>query len=126
MPYAPVNILEWTPEYAVHVAEIDHGRQTWFDVINRLHDAMLAGKVKEVLGTLLAETIRYTCDHVAHEKALMTNVRYGLPQRLSSVTRRRSCDSPSRTQVLKSNPREWKPTPDLVSSVSGSACASQE
>jgi hemerythrin len=71
-----VKILEWTPEYAVQVAEIDREHQVWFDVVNRLHAAMLAGKGVEILGVLLAETTRYTSDHFAHEEQLMAAVDY--------------------------------------------------
>ena len=34
MLVAPVKILEWTPDYSVHVSEIDREHQTLFSVIN--------------------------------------------------------------------------------------------
>ena len=51
----------------MHVEEIDREHQTWFGAVNRIHEAMLAGKGKDTLGTLLAEMTQYTFDHFAHE-----------------------------------------------------------
>ena len=72
----PVKIIEWSPEYAVHVAEIDREHQVLFDVVNRLHEAMLNGKGAEVLRGLLAETTRYTLEHFAHEEEGMAAIDY--------------------------------------------------
>ena len=44
MPTAAVTLLEWTPEFAVHVPEIDRDHQFQFGLANRLHEAMLAGQ----------------------------------------------------------------------------------
>ena len=71
-----LKVLEWTPEYSVHVEEIDREHQTWFGAVNRLHEAMLAGKGKDTLGTLLAEMTQYTFDHFVHEEKLMAAIHY--------------------------------------------------
>jgi hemerythrin len=71
-----VKIIEWTPEYSVHVAEIDREHQTFFSAINRLHEAMLAGKGTAILEPLLSELSRYTHYHFAHEESLMANLHY--------------------------------------------------
>jgi hemerythrin-like metal-binding protein len=72
----PVKILEWTPEYAVHVGEIDREHQSLFAAINHLHEAMLAGHGADILGTLLADLDRYVQTHFAHEEQLMVDSRY--------------------------------------------------
>ena len=83
MSVVPKKILEWSPEYSVHVAEIDREHQIWFDLVNRLHEAMLAGKGVELLRTLSREMLKHTFDHFAHEEELMAAVRYpGLPSHL--------------------------------------------
>jgi hemerythrin len=76
MSAIPVKILEWTPEYSVHVPEIDREHQTWFSVTNRLHEAMLAGEGTRILATLLAEMTQYTLHHFANEEKLMAAVQY--------------------------------------------------
>jgi hemerythrin-like metal-binding protein len=72
----PANILKWTPEYSVHFAEIDREHQSLFGLVNRLHEAMLAGRGREILGSLLAELTKYTMNHFANEEKLMAAVHY--------------------------------------------------
>jgi hemerythrin-like metal-binding protein len=76
MSSAAMKIFEWTPEYAVHVDEIDREHQILFDDVNNLHEAMLAGKGAEILGTLLAKMTQYGIYHFANEEKLMATFRY--------------------------------------------------
>jgi hemerythrin-like metal-binding protein len=76
MSIVPVKILQWTPEYSVHDAVIDREHQFLFDVINRLHEAMLAGQGRDALRTLLADVMQYTDYHFIHEEKLMAEARY--------------------------------------------------
>jgi hemerythrin-like metal-binding protein len=76
MSAGPVKIIEWTPEIAVHVPEIDREHRGMFDLLNRLHQAMLAGKGKNILKPLLGEVTQYTLVHFAHEEELMAAVSY--------------------------------------------------
>jgi hemerythrin len=78
MSTTPVKILEWTPQYSVHVETIDREHQIWFDLVNGLHQAMLVGKGSEILATLLAQMMQYTLYHFAHEEELM--VASGYPE----------------------------------------------
>jgi hemerythrin len=73
---APIRVLEWNPEFATHIPEIDRDRQYGYGLINRFHEAMLAGQGKEVLGTFfkeLAECVEY---HTAIVANSMTSLRY--------------------------------------------------
>jgi hemerythrin-like metal-binding protein len=83
MSAAPSQILEWTSEYSVHVPEIDRDHQFQFGLVNRLHEAMLAGRGAETLGTLLAELTKFTMSHFANEEKIMTDMRY--PEMLAHV-----------------------------------------
>jgi len=83
MPTAAVTILEWTPECAVHVPEIDRDHQFQFGLVNRLHEAMLAGQGTEILGTLLAELTKFTMNHFANEEKIMVGLRY--PEMLAHI-----------------------------------------
>src|SRR5208283_6005332 len=76
MSTVAARLLEWTPEYSVHVPGIDREHRKFFGILNRLHRAMLEGKGKEILETLLAEVTDYAGYHFAHEKEWMTAVHY--------------------------------------------------
>jgi hemerythrin len=83
MPTAAVTLLEWTPEFAVHVPEIDREHQFLFGIVNHLHEAMLAGQGAETLGTFLAELAKYTIYHFANEEKTMVAAHY--PEMLAHV-----------------------------------------
>jgi len=83
MPTAAVSMLEWTPEFTVHVPEIDRDHQFQFGLVNRLHEAMLAGQGAKILGTLLAELTKFTMNHFANEEKIMADMRY--PEMLAHV-----------------------------------------
>ncbi len=76
MSSAPVKILEWKPSYSILAPEIDQEHQVFFGFINRLHEAMLAGCGKDILGKLLTELVQYTYYHFAHEEELMAAIGY--------------------------------------------------
>jgi hemerythrin len=64
----------------VHVPEIDREHRIWFATVDRLHQAMLAGKGKDLLKPLLAEANQYTLVHFAREEKLMADIHYpGIP-----------------------------------------------
>ena len=75
-PVVAVRIVEWTPEFAVGVREIDREHQNWFEILNRLHAAMLEGRGTQVLTSLFAEMTQYTLSHFAREEEFMKGVRY--------------------------------------------------
>jgi hemerythrin-like metal-binding protein len=83
MSVEPVEIMEWTPEYSVHVEEIDREHQFEFGLVSCLHKAMLAGQGAEILGTLLAELAEFTMNHFANEEKIMVAMRY--PEMLAHV-----------------------------------------
>ena len=45
-------------------------------MVNSLHDAIVAGKGKEVLGPTLTELATYTIQHFKDEEGLMTSINY--------------------------------------------------
>jgi len=73
---AAVNIMDWTPEFAVHIAEIDLEHQLLFSTVNRLHAAMLAGQSPEMLEALVAELTEYTIVHLVNEEKVMADAHY--------------------------------------------------
>jgi len=68
--------FEWTPAYAVGVRQIDEEHQKLFSLAETMHRAMLEGKGKSALQSLLADLVAYTCYHFTHEEQLMDRVGY--------------------------------------------------
>jgi len=66
----------WTDDLAVGHTQIDSDHKHLYDLVNRLYDAMKAGKGNTVLGATLDELIRYTASHFGREEALMQQIRY--------------------------------------------------
>ena len=69
-------LIKWTSALSVAVPEIDLQHQKLVSLINQLHESMLSGKGREVLGGVLNELIDYTKRHFADEEELMRRHNY--------------------------------------------------
>lgn len=69
-------LVTWTPKMSVGVAKIDKEHQGLFDIMNQLHEGMLAGKGREVIGGALGNLIQYTKVHFGDEEALLKQHQY--------------------------------------------------
>ena len=69
-------LMEWNSTLSVSVPGIDAQHQKLIALVNRLHDAMRAGKGAAMIGAVLDELVAYTRTHFAHEEALMRAHRY--------------------------------------------------
>jgi hemerythrin-like metal-binding protein len=56
---------------SVGIAKFDKEHQGLFDIMNKLHEAMLSGRGKDALRPVLVELGHYTIDHFGHEEALL-------------------------------------------------------
>lgn len=74
-------LIKWDPKYSVNIAEIDKQHQKIMDLINQLHDAMLVGKSKDVVGKVLGELVQYTVHHFGTEERLFA--KHGYPDRVT-------------------------------------------
>jgi hemerythrin len=68
--------FEWKPEYSVSISKFDHQHKQLFSLAESLHDAMLAGREREVLARLLGDLITYTKLHFAAEENLLSHHHY--------------------------------------------------
>jgi hemerythrin len=68
--------FNWNPSYTVNVKEMDAQHKAMIEIINRLHEAMLAGKGAQEVGTIIAESAKYAQFHFASEEKLLTNNAY--------------------------------------------------
>lgn len=69
-------LIQWKSEYETGIAKIDMQHKELIKMINELHEAMGAGKGKEVLGGLLERLINYTIMHFSTEEDLMLKYKY--------------------------------------------------
>ncbi len=69
-------LFNWNAQYSVNVKEIDDQHKVLIKLINDLHDAMKAGKGKDILGTILNELVQYTVKHFSYEENLFESKGY--------------------------------------------------
>lgn len=60
--------IPWDEKYSVRIKSIDDQHKKLFGMVNELHDAMMHGKSKEVMGKVLGELVNYTASHFAIEE----------------------------------------------------------
>jgi len=68
--------LAWDESYTVGVESIDKQHGILIGILNELHDAMLKGKARSVIGPLLIRLVQYTHEHFAAEEALLKRSDY--------------------------------------------------
>ncbi len=74
-------LIEWQPRFSVSIPAIDEQHKKLISLINKLHDAMLAGKGSEVQKQILDELIGYTQNHFDSEEAFLRSVQFpGFPE----------------------------------------------
>jgi hemerythrin len=69
-------LFEWTPALSVGVTEMDNQHKKLIDLINRLNDAMKAGKGKDILAQVFKELADYTIFHFGAEEKYMQQFSY--------------------------------------------------
>lgn len=69
-------IITWTDDFSVKSAAMDAQHKKLVSMINDLHDAMSAGKGKEVLGPTLDGLVAYAQTHFVAEENLMAKGNY--------------------------------------------------
>lgn len=72
-----MSLVTWSDEYSVNIKSVDAQHQKLVMMLNELHDAMMVGKGKEVLGSVLNEIIDYTIYHFSTEEKYFD--KYGYP-----------------------------------------------
>ena len=70
-------LISWQDKYSVNIREIDDQHKKLIDMINELHDAMMAGQGKEVMTQVLDKLASYCVSHFATEERLMST--HGFP-----------------------------------------------
>ena len=69
-------LMTWNNDLSVNIKEIDSQHKKLVDLINELHDEMMAYKGKDVLGKVLSELLSYTKTHFFTEEKIMNSNGY--------------------------------------------------
>src|ERR1039457_7165583 len=71
MATATNTIFPWRDTYSVGIPQIDSQHKGLIRLINDLQTAMMEGKGKQALSSIINDLIRYTESHFAFEEALL-------------------------------------------------------
>ena len=66
----------WDDTYWTGDRFVDAQHQELFQLVNELHDAIVAGRGKEVLTSALSKVTNYTVEHFEEEECLMSEMHY--------------------------------------------------
>ncbi|HKK59858.1 MAG TPA: bacteriohemerythrin [Salinivirga sp.] len=64
-------LFEWEPRYSVHIDEFDEHHQQLLALLRKLHQSMLDGQGKQVVGSILDDLKSYTQYHFRAEEEKM-------------------------------------------------------
>jgi hemerythrin len=70
------NLIEWTPDLAVHVPVIDDQHKELYSRMNDLCNAIMEGKGRHEVGSFVRYLSDYTIFHFEDEEALMREHAY--------------------------------------------------
>lgn len=70
-------LMEWEDRLMVNIKAFDDQHKKLIALINKLYDAMTAGRGKKALEDILSELVTYTITHFANEQALFQ--KHGYP-----------------------------------------------
>jgi hemerythrin-like metal-binding protein len=70
-------LIQWKREYSTGVEAVDYEHRELIDLINRLHDELLAKGDSEAAGAFFGDLYRAISAHFALEERLMRDHRYG-------------------------------------------------
>ncbi|MBN2011531.1 hemerythrin family protein [candidate division KSB1 bacterium] len=68
--------FQWDPSYSVNIRQLDSDHKKLIDLVNTLHEAMKAGKAKDVLMAIFTDLETYTKTHFANEERLLEQHRF--------------------------------------------------
>jgi len=76
MATATALLFPWSETYSVKIGVVGMQHKNLVNIVNELHQAMVGGKGKEILGQSLTSLIKYTQFHFSTEEKLMQSHHY--------------------------------------------------
>ena len=71
-----MTLIKWNDQLSVKNAKIDSQHQTLINMINDLHDSMMAGKSKDVMQKTIQGLVRYAKEHFSTEEQMFLQYGY--------------------------------------------------
>jgi len=71
-----MSFFEWKERMSVGDDMVDSDHQKLIGYLNEMHEAMIAGRGKQVVGEILDKLVAYTKEHFAREEALWKGGHY--------------------------------------------------
>ena len=71
-----MSLIEWKTHYSVGVEAVDHEHRELIELINQLHESLLAGTQEPDVTAFLGEIFRAISSHFALEERFMREHRY--------------------------------------------------
>ncbi len=65
------KLIEWGPEFSVHVESVDAQHKVLVNIINELHEAISAARSDEAMAEVFVRLTEYTAFHFKHEETIM-------------------------------------------------------
>ncbi len=94
-------IITWNDTFATGIAKIDDDHRHMMAIVNRIDDALIHGRTRQVDGATLDELAKYAEEHFALEEQLMETAGYaGLAQHKQEHHRARTLLLGLRNQYL--------------------------
>lgn len=72
--------IEWSSDYDVGVNLFNQQHQGLVNLVNKLHEAMLAGKSRSVMSSILDDLVKYTVEHFKSEEEYFKKYNYPLDE----------------------------------------------
>src|ERR1035438_7227426 len=69
-------LIKWDENLSVGVKALDEDHQRLLNMVNDLHDAIMLGRARDVLGGVLDGMVKYTETHFAREEQLLVQTHY--------------------------------------------------
>lgn len=69
-------LITWNDRLSVAVPQIDVQHKKLVDMINHLHEAMKAGRGKDVVGPIVQDLVSYTKTHFRDEERYMQSIKF--------------------------------------------------
>ncbi|MBK7141932.1 MAG: bacteriohemerythrin [bacterium] len=69
-------IMTWGPQFEIGVTQVDIQHKKLVELMNKLHDGMVAGKGAEQTKVVLKELVDYTVYHFGFEEKFMQSINY--------------------------------------------------
>ncbi len=71
-----MTLIAWRQEFETGIPDVDHEHRELVELINRLHEALVAGATKEEVARFLGEVFAKISAHFALEETIMRKHRY--------------------------------------------------